>query len=347
MNHALVIILLLTLSSCSGQANRKNWQQAREAGNLVVQEATGQNIRQNQPINQVVRTVFQNSQGQLWFGTESGAFQLSGQSLIHIDEIKSASGQGVTIKAIAEDRNGTLWLGHTDGVSSVKGAQVTNYYTSDGLVSNDVWSIEASRDGKIWIGTIDGVSVFDGQSFSRFDLPEGQIDSTRGVSSTRMVHHIMEDSKGTLWLCTNAGLFAYANNRLEHVSKVLGMPTTFVNEILEDTGGALWISTKTGLYTLQDSELTNITQDVMEIGKGIGTMAEDSNGLIWFVANQHDLYTWDGEAIRPYPKAAHQQGPVVFDIFEDQSDRLWFVGFGGAYRLEADKWVHITSNGPW
>ena len=106
--------------------------------------------------------MFQDSNGNLWFGTQNGAFKLESDSLIHIDKINSESGKGVTIKDIIEGIDGKIWLGHTDGVSSVDGEIVTNYYESDGLISNDVWSIAADKKGDIWIGSIDGVCVFNG-----------------------------------------------------------------------------------------------------------------------------------------------------------------------------------------
>ena len=40
-------------------------------------------------------------------------------------------------------------------------------------------------------------------------------------------------------------------------------------------------------------------------------------------------------------------GPLTFQIYEDQQRRLWFVGFGGAYRYENDRFINITQNGPW
>lgn len=298
-------------------------------------------------INQVVRTVFQDSRGNTWFGTENGAFRLTDGILKHIDSIRSESGKGVTIKDITEDKGGTVWLGHTDGVSSIKGEIVTNYYKSDGLISNDVWCLTADAKGNIWIGAIEGVCIFNGQEFTNFKLPEGKMDSTLGVSSTKMVHSIMEDSRGVIWLSTNAGLFTFANNMLVNVSERVGIQTNFVNEIFEDREGRLWISTKEGLYSLKEDIADNVTAGKIEVGKGIGSIAEDKDGKIWFVSNQYYLYTYDEKDLIEFKKAVDNKGPVVFQIYKDQDDRLWFVGYGGAYRLENGIFINVTKNGPW
>lgn len=334
-----IIILSFLLQSCNGQT-KKGELENKITRNIFPFKAYEQ-------ISQVVRMMFQDSKGNIWFGAENGAWKLTDQTLIHIDSIKSESGKGVTIKDITEDKYGTIWLGHTDGISSIKGNKVTNYYQSDGLISNDVWCISSDAEGKIWIGTIEGACVFDGKTFSKFELPLGERDTTVGISSDKMINKIYQDRKGKLWISSNAGLFSYSNNTLTNVSKKVGIKSNFVGIGLEDKAGLLWITSKEGLYTLRDGVAKLITDGSIEIGKGIGSVAEDKDGKIWFVVNQHSLYTYDGKDLLKFEKSEENKGPVVFQIYKDQQQRLWFVGFGGAFRLENGKFVNVTKNGPW
>ncbi len=348
-----LIILSLILNSCNGRKNKSELQPINSVKKSDKRKTNAKGNEYtffsdfNNQISQVVRTIFQDSKGNLWFGTQNGAYKLYKDCLFHIDGIISQSGKSVTIKEITESNDGKIWFGHTDGISSIDGKVVTNYYESDGLISNDVWSIAADKNGEIWIGTINGVCVFNGQEFSNFNLPEGKIDSTLGISSRKIVHSIFEDSKGTLWFSSNAGLFSYADNSLTNVSKNIGIPTNFINEIFEDKNGVLWVSTNIGLYKLTDNKAENITDGKIETGKGIGSIAEDKNGKLWFVSNQHFLYTYDREKLIEYKKTENNNGPVIFQIYKDQDDRLWFVGFGGSYRLENEKFINVTRIGPW
>jgi len=334
-----IIILSFLLQSCKGQANKE------ELENKITRSIFP--FKGNEQISQVVRMMFQDSKGNIWFGAEGGAWKLIGQTLIHIDSIKSESGKRVTIKDITEDKYGTIWFGHTDGISSMDGELVTNYYESDGLISNDVWNISSDAEGKIWIGTIEGACVFDGKTFSKFELPLGERDTTVGISSDKMINKIYQDRKGKLWISSNAGLFSYSNNTLTNVSKKVGIKSNFVGIGLEDKAGLLWITSKEGLYTLRDGVAKLITDGSIEIGKGIGSIAEDKDGKIWFVVNQHYLYTYDGKELTEFKKSEENKGPVIFQIYKDQKDRLWFVGYGGAFRLENGKFINITKNGPW
>jgi len=218
-----VIILSLIVSSCTGQKSKNEIKSISSEKKVEDSKHHTSNTENfllysdiNHQISQVVRTIFQDSKGDIWFGGEGGAFRYSNNSLTHIKSIVSKSGKRVTVKDIAEDNDGKIWIGHTDGISSVEGEKVTNYDESDGLISNDVWSIETDRNNRIWIGTIEGLCFFNGQEFTNFRLPEGKIDSSLGISSTKMIHNIFEDSKGTLWFSSNAGLFSYGNDSLRN-----------------------------------------------------------------------------------------------------------------------------------
>ncbi|MFD0864040.1 two-component regulator propeller domain-containing protein [Sungkyunkwania multivorans] len=354
INVITTLTLSLVLNSCIGQKNENEVQNPIKSEKKLEESNINAKNKEyslfsdfDDQISQVVRTIFQDSKGILWFGTQNGAFKLYGDSLIHIDSIISESGKEVTIKDITEDKDGKIWVGHEGGVSSIDGELVTNYYKSDGLISNDVWSVAADKNGKIWIGTIEGVCIYNGQEFTNFNLPEGKIDATLGISSTKMVHSIFEDSKGTLWFSSNAGLLSYANNSITNVSKEAGILTNFVNEIFEDKDGEFWVSTKMGLYHLIDNKAKNITEGKIETGKGIGSIAEDKSGKIWFVSNQHYLFTYNGKGLIEIEESKDNKRPVIFQIYKDLDNRLWFVGAGGAFRLENGKFINITRNGPW
>ena len=332
------IALCFILTSCNGQANHGDKQN-------VIKE-TIQSPDSKKQISSVVRMMYQDSKGIFWFGAEGGAFRLAGDSLIHIDSIRSESGGRVTIKDIAEDKDGIIWFGHTDGISSIDGTLVTNYYESDGLISKDVWCIETDVNGNVWVGTIEGACIFDGQGFNNFDLPEGKIDTTVGVSSTKMIHSILEDSKGTIWFCTNAGIFSYTNKNLKNISDEVGVPTNFVSKIVEDKKGGFWVSTSKGLFYLKENILTNISELHFEESKGTGSIIVDFKGDTWFNCSR-SIYRLSGEKLTEYRIEEGNYGPLTFQIYEDRQRRLWFVGYGGAYRYENDRFINITQNGPW
>jgi ligand-binding sensor domain-containing protein len=359
INIISIVILLVGTSSCNGQKNKTDLGDETKASKIKSipiskdEETTNKNHLNafqlsnfDNQISDVVRTIFQDSKGIIWFGTQSGVFRTNGKSLIHIDSIKDELGHGVTIKAITEDKDGKIWFGHTGGISVFNGESFSNYYEKDGLLSNDVWCISVDKKNHIWIGTIEGVCTFDGSHFTAFEIPEGKIDPTRGISSTKMIHDIMEDRQGRIWFSTNGGVYIKDFDLLHNISEKDGLKTNFVNQVIEDKNGSFWISTSKGLFHYTDKSLKNITKGLRENFKGTGSILQDSSGNIWFNSNLRDIYSFNGEHFSKYRIAEGEYGPAPFQIYEDQQKRLWFVGFGGAYRFENEKFINITQNGP-
>lgn len=356
----IIIALCFIMTSCNGQENKGDKQNVyKEAqikspdSNLEINQSNHQKTQTsfqfsnfNDQISDVVRTVFQDSKGNIWFGTQNGVFKHNGKSLIQIESIKNEVGRSVTIKDITESKDGRVWFGHTGGISVFDGESVTNYYESDGLLSNDVWCITSDKHNQIWIGTIEGICKFDGKHFVTFEIPEGELDTTVGISSPKMIHNIMEDSRGRMWFSTNGGIYIRDKDLLINISEKDELNTSFVNKIIEDKSGSFWISTSKGLFSLKGESLINMTEILFKESKGTGSIIEDSKGNIWFNCSRN-IYRLNGEILTEYRITEGNYGPLTFQIYEDRQKRLWFVGYSGAYRFENEKFINITQNGPW
>jgi len=72
-------------------------------------------------------------------------------------------------------------------------ANAKHYSVEEGLSNRDVYAIHQDREGFIWVGTKNGLNRFDGNSFTIFSKEKD------GLASN-VVHHILEDDAGKLWL---------------------------------------------------------------------------------------------------------------------------------------------------
>lgn len=346
-----VTFLCINLSSCNGQGSitSVNKEVNTSASELATKKDTLEPVIFPNFTNQIaetVRVMFHDSKDNFWFGTHSGVFKLVNDSLVYIDGIKSESGQRVAIRAIREDVNGKIWFGHTDGISYLNGDTIINLYESDGLISNDVWKLTPDTKGNIWIGTIKGVSKFDGKNFMQFELPEGIIDTTLGVSSTKMIHDILEDSKGRIWFSTNAGIFIKYNNDLTAITEKDGFKTNFVSKVIENQKGEFLICGSKGLYVYKEGYLTDISSDLFEESKGISNITETSNGEIWFNCGR-SIYCFSNNNLTEHRISEGNYGPLAYQIYIDRYERVWFVGWGGAFRFQNGEILNITKDGPW
>jgi ligand-binding sensor domain-containing protein len=346
-----IIFLCSHLFSCYGQVNKAstNKEENSSDNELSTRKETPEPMNFPDFTNQIsetVRVMFHDSKDNFWFGTHSGVLKLVNGSLVYIDRIRSESGQRVAIRAINEDCNGKIWFGHTDGISYLDGDTIINLYESDGLISNDVWHLTPDSKGNIWVGTIKGVSKYDGKNFTQFELPEGEIDTTVGVSSSKMIHNILEDSKGRIWFSTNAGIFIKDNNDLTAISEKDGLKTNFVGKVIENQKGEFMICSSEGLYIYEEGSLTDMSSDLFEESKGIGNITETSKGEIWFNCGR-SIYSLSNGKLTEHRISEGNYGPLAYQIYSDRYERVWFVGWGGAFRFENGEILNITKDGPW
>ena len=145
----------------------------------------------------IVKSIFQDREGLLWFGTNGGGVsRYEGQTFTTFTTQDGLAANGVT--SIIQDREGALWFGTWDGVSRYEGKIFTSFTTQDGLVHNSVTSMVQDREGVLWFGTLGGgVSRYDGKTFTTFTTQDGLAHN----SVTAMV----QDQEGALWFVTQAG----------------------------------------------------------------------------------------------------------------------------------------------
>lgn len=350
----LLLMFSVFIISCNGGI-KKSTQQSNTVKPNENAIDSNQNIEvvskvasSDKQISGVVRKVYQDKKGNLWLGSQGGAFFYDGTSLYYLDGIKSETGKRVTIKDITEDKEGNIWFGHTDGVSKYNGKSVINYYEKDGLISNDVWSILMDSKGKLWIGTIKGVSVFDGEKFKPFDIPEGKPDNTRGITSAKIVHCIMEDSKGKMWFGTNGGAYIYDGKSLSNISEKDGLCNNNINNILEDKKGNIWFgTTHNGVCSFDGKTFTNVSiQNILE-GKEIWSMHRDKSDNIWVTGKHLGAYRFNGETVESFNESDGLISAGMMSVFEDKEGRVWFGGVGGLFRFDGKSFINVTKNGPW
>ncbi len=377
----LFIIYALFVSSCAGQ-NEKNAkplnfipeQTKIHADSISAKAATlpefrvnvnYQNYQGNQ-ISGVVRTVFQDSKGNFWFGTQNGLCRYDKNGLVYF-ELKNRTGQGVTVHVILEDKMGAIWIGYGGGIAKYDGAYFTNFHEKDILTTGGLWSMLMDSKGTLWIGTTQGVFTFDGKAFTPFEIPEGKVNPNFGVSTSKMIHSIIEDSKGNLWFATNGGAYMFDGKTLTNVSAKDKSLSNFVHQMIERKDGTYLIAAANGLFRYDGISFQNISENLLGKDQGIGCMFEDKNATVWFSANKREIYHHNGKTFQkldakikksddlllPFPMNQDQQKQesdfsiFPFQIYQDQQERLWFVGFKGAYRFENNAFVNVTRNGPW
>lgn len=299
------------------------------------------------PISPFVRRILQDRRGDLWMGTNGdGVLRYDGESLERFS-VDQGFG-GVAVRGIVEEDDGDLWFGTERGLTRFDGTTFTHYTEADGLVGHDVWSLALDDRGVLWIGTLAGVSRYDGSRFTPFDLPEVEPDRGRGVTSSRLVHRILQDSQGRMWFATSGGVFVQDAATLRQLTVDDGLCGNSVNDILEDAGGDFWFATPDhGVCRFDGETFTRVTGTDGVQGTEVWSLAIDSAGNVWFPVEGFGVYRFDGSDFVRYHQDHGLASNAIQCTYEDREGRLWCGGHMGLFRLEGDAFVRVTEGGPW
>ncbi len=194
--------------------------------------------------------------GRLWVGTRGGGLWVGERGRFK----QASSGNeppGWGIYAIFVKRDGTIWLGTSEGLYRLAGNHFVPFFQEPDIGHEKVFGICEDARGSLWMATYGGglVRVRNGRA--------RRITGTDGLGSSTF-YQVLEDGRGGLWFTGNAGirvaslrdLDAFAEGTAGSVSvRVLGiedgLKTLECNGGIQPAGclardGNLWFPTARG-----------------------------------------------------------------------------------------------------
>ena len=309
---------------------------------------------QAEQISEYVREVFQDRDGNFWFGTNGdGVCRYDGKSLTYLSVEEGFGGRAV--RGILQDSDGVMWFATNGGVSRYEAGIFTNYTEANGLSNNNVWSIMLDSAGTIWVGTHGGVCRFDGKSFVPFPLPRVEVENPKSRFSPKVVFGMFEDQAGNLWFGTDGeGVHMYDGKSFTSYTQKDGLAGNMVRCIQGDRHGRIWIGTNgDGVSCYDGTTFRNFTKKDGLNNDRIYEILEDRAGNMWFSTLGAGACRYDGKTftafredyslmINDYPARGHVQ-----EFFEDRDGILWIGCSGGLFRFDGKTFINVTKNGPW
>lgn len=267
--------------------------------------------------------------GSLWAGTD-------GMGLLHYHNgiFRSYSAdQGLTnefVRAVREDRNGTLWVGTDDGLFRMDGDRLQRADGRGDIPTLAVHSIYEDHLGNLWVGGSTLLRISAGPS-RRDECKEFHLQG--GGSATR-VKSILETSDGAIWVGTVSGLqrMEPGGGAAEHFERMPEIRNT-VRSLLADGAGALWIGTiGGGLSQYANGRFTSITAADEAPSGTVLALFEDNERNIW-AGMQTALLRLSRTAMNafPLPNTANADFGTVYP---DADGSLW-VASTNLYRINA------------
>lgn len=237
----------------------------------------------------------------------------------------------------------------------------------DGLISNNLTSVDQTKDGFIWIATFNGIHRFDGINFKLYDKENvdflmtnafyGVIDGQDGailysqgsglvkydqgelspmsgfnVSSVRTV---MLDSKGRYWCGTNnEGLVVKSGDKIEKAAFSAFDHVVILN-IYEDSKGRIWVVTDgNGLVLYEDGKYRLFEAENLPKQNIVTSVLETNDGVM-VLGTLAGIYTLD-QSLTKAQGIKNQPNIYVNDLIEDSYGLVWVATERGLYRVDIE-----------
>ena len=223
-----------------------------------------------------------------------------------------------SVYALAQTRDGYLWIGSDDGVVRFDGVRFVSFGLREGLRSGPVRALFEDRRGALWIGTLgSGLTRWQNGQFTTFNMRDGlPADSVTALA---------EDSKGQLWVGTEAGLAVWQDGRLAAPGIAEQFKGRAITALHKSRQGVLWLGVAgAGIFRLLDGKFTALTESAVEgLLQDPHCLLEDQAGRIWVGAGDDFVLCRDGDQWRRYRIPRHLAKPFVSALAEEPDGTVW------------------------
>ena len=333
-----IILILVCIFSCLKiSTSYANIRESFNFKNITIEDGLSQST---------VETIYQDSKGYIWIGTNDGLDRYNGYEFKHYkhDKYDKNSIANNYIVDIIEDKNGYIWVSTIGGLSRINPDkdEIKNYYSkedSGNLSNSNLWQILCTKDNRLIASTIDGLNVYDKNKdkFTRILYKEGELPS-------QYIYSLEEDINGHIWVGTDNGLVELDKdlNIVKSYQDAIG--DSDVYNVYDDSKGNIWVCTlDNGLFkiNLDDKSVENYKNNNSKISipsNNVRDIISDSEGKLW-IATDKGLCTFDyeREEFITYNKKLYQSNSLIDDeifcLLKDSSGLIWIGTYSGISRF--------------
>ncbi len=234
---------------------------------------------------------------------------------------------GMEIRALLVDRQGVLWVG-TSGHGLIRhrqGIYDTLPSTRDATEADYVQALAEDHEGSLWIGTREGISQI---SDIKFPIQPAAEDPT--VQDAFGVG----PSRTGVWIASSGGV-AHFDPRTKSYWTLPGLPNPFAKRVFEASTGEVYIVCgHRRLVVFSGGKIAT----VYEAPSMVVGMAEDAEGVVVSVGGE--LYRAGPGHFRPY-EFKRPDKPLfgwILNLAPGRDGSIWVASVNGIFQVKGDEY---------
>ena len=278
----------------------------------------------------VVRAIFEDREGHVWVGTQSGLHQFSPR------RVTPVTVPGL-VRAVEATPDGGVWAGTYDGVVKLSEAAERPFPQVDGLFGT-VTALHGDTDGRLWVATLDSIGTYADGRYAALPLPE--------TAAFSWVSALTTDLRGDLWICDMyRGIFRWRKGRLDLFEALPAENRDAVYTIYTDAAGNVWIGFTDGkLGVIHADHTFRLYESITGLGGVVNVLYQDRSGALWVGASD-GLSRFEDER---FTTATHRGSGMPVDsvsaVVEDREGKLWVGTRSGILSFRPDEFDKLQND---
>ncbi|MCC9137620.1 two-component regulator propeller domain-containing protein [Pontibacter silvestris] len=274
--------------------------------------------------------------GQLWVGSkENGLYKIEDDKVVNITT-RNSDLPIDEILTISHDAKGTLWIGTTDGVATVKQQQLTEFKLPYTHFSPRVTNFTHDNYGNTWIALYQhGLLQYNGKEFTLLTRLNGL--------RTNRISTLTTDKEGNIWIGTDGyGLQQYKAPWFVHYFDFGTVSEPRVSALAQGNNGKVWLGTDDGHAAhLVDGQLQWMQKRPWPEGTTLNDMWVKSEKVMWVCTNRGVWYI-SPDSVRHYNQQSGLASNEVYQCSPDSAGNVWFATANGASRFSKGKFTNMA-----
>ena len=237
-------------------------------GGLYRYHPSTKHIEKQASLTARVTSLFFDSQGRLWTGTDTEGIYVEGH------HYQQGNGNGTLtvnqITAFCQDPTGRIWIGtHNGGLFATSANDIGNLkfkqYLAEGVNKSRIKSLVVDNSGRLWVGTNDGVYSADSRKSNIEEKDFRCYNRENGLFPHNEIFTMCVGSDSTLLVgASGSGVMRChfpANGdkpTIERITTREGLPNNNVYSIVRDKEGNIWTGTEGGIACIRPN--TNLVR---------------------------------------------------------------------------------------
>ena len=243
------------------------------------------------------------------------------------------------VNDIIEDKDGSIWFGGHDRL--INWDRKTNkskfyyYYMQNpiqGLRAVEIRALCFDKTGRLWVTALGGgVAVVNKNTGTLYKIPH---DTTKAKAMiSHYVHDILTASDGTIWGCSNTGVFSMdpktlTVNRSDEHSALRTIDNKRTAALYEDSRQNIWIDVVyEGVYKYNPKENSLVKYSTEEglLSNFCYGLTEDRYGNMYLFSQLgFNIITKDGK-VKSYTKQSGLRYDRCSSALEDDNGNMWIA----------------------